>query len=174
MSQIQFRYLMATGLMLGIVSCGGGEPAPAQEAAKTDAAKAAADGKEAMSGLRETLKDLRGDSPKKTFAPNAAQTLPDWMPDGIFFPEDFVQTGERQMGPHTFLLGGTTDMAQNDTVSTFRSTLIDAGFEVVPADKTPGILKVVFNGNGVKAGQIQVVSLGNNQEIRMVLTKEAQ
>jgi len=99
--------------------------------------------------------------------------MPDWMPGNIYLPDDFTVTGSREIGTRNFLLDGTSAMSQEELLSTYRSQLEAAGYDVTPLDRMPpGEPTVQFKGNGLEAAGVAVSDTGDMREIRINFARD--
>lgn len=101
--------------------------------------------------------------------------MPSWMPGEIYLPDDFTPTGSREIGTRTFMLTGTSAMSTEDLMTTYRTRLEAAGFDVPPADRMASDEPYIpFNGNGLESAGMRISDNGSLREITIDFSLEMQ
>lgn len=82
---------------------------------------------------------------------------PEWMPEDLALPSDFVPVEERAIGTRTFLLRGVTQQPSEGLFENLSAGLRDAGYEVREGDGYRADNLVYFSGKGYEDSTIKIV-----------------
>ena len=100
-------------------------------------------------------------------------TLPDWAPQELYLPDDFAVTNTQEIGTRTFILEGTSAAAQDELLSTYRSELEAAGYDVTPLERMATDEPVIyFNGNGLESAAVRITDAGDTRAVHVDFSKD--